>query len=252
MGNNYKIVKQNYIDSDLSAEISHLNDFCNIYDSSSYEIFTEFELNTNHDNCVYLCYDGKILAGILTAFIPNADECWIYSATSPQYRNTKIFSTLFSEFRNDNSYEITFPLTAQSENTINILNHYNFKNIKCEYIMKYVLSPNTQFSFKTEDIPELEYEENEYSFWIKDTYIGGCLISCDELIVTIYEFYINDDYQGQGYGKSGLKLILNHLSKKQKYSSVILQVSGQNKKACNRYKSLGFEIISTEYFAKQI
>ena len=248
-----KIIKLNRLTADLAFKISELNKRCNVYDNSNYELFTDFEMNIVKTHCIYLTLNNDNVIGILSVFTPSGNECWIYSLVEPSHRHKGVFSNMYNSFLSDNAdADIIFPISYRNDDVVSILNHYGYTSQNTEYIMKYTLHKDSSniLSVIKNDM-ELEYEENEvgneFSLWQKDEYIGGCLIDTDSSTATIYEFGIKDEYQGKGYGKAGLNLILNELTN-MNFSSVILQVNGENTKALNLYKAQGFTIISTEYF----
>ena len=64
---------------------------------------------------------------------------------------------------------------------------------------------------------------------------------CDEL--QAYDFsqlFIDERYQGRGYGKMAAKLILDRMRKDGKYSEVVLCYIEGNKAAKEMYEKLGF------------
>ena len=64
---------------------------------------------------------------------------------------------------------------------------------------------------------------------------------CDEL--QAYDFsqlFIDERYQGRGYGKMAAKLILDRMRKDGKYSEVVLCYIEGNKAAKGMYEKLGF------------
>ncbi len=89
-----------------------------------------------------------------------------------------------------------------------------------------------------------DYDANtsEFTFWIGDEYIGGCMIyKYNAKSICIFDYEIEASKRGKGYGKYGLKLILNYLAENN-YNAVSLHVSKANKKACSLYQSCGFII----------
>lgn len=59
--------------------------------------------------------------------------------------------------------------------------------------------------------------------------------------VWLDRFLISSENQGKGYGKAGVKLLINHLYKEYGYSKIYLSVYEDNKNAINLYKNLGFD-----------
>lgn len=257
--NKINTIKLNQIDSGLALLIKNLIKECGIYDNSTYDIFTENDSNySDNFNCFYLHFNDDLLTGFLSVFAPTNEEFNIYACTLPSFRNQGIFTTLFKEFKEEihtlNNIKILFPINMNNfsaDLSIDLLKKHNFKYNTSDYIMKYDLLKSIT---PIDNIfIELEYEENddseyEISLWIKDTYIGGCLIYYgNDDSATIYQYGIVDEYQNKGYGKTGLILILNFLQNKN-IKSAILHVTGENKKACSLYLGCGFDIICEEQY----
>lgn len=263
------------LNSSQQAEIHRLLRDSAQYDGFPYDCFIENDLNCL-DNlpCFYLLYssDNDLICFVSlfsdrtaeTAAENLISSLFIYGITQPEFRRHHHFSKLlhFVLCRlNQNSLPLEtlyFPINIKMRQSV--INHYLDSNTisyeYSEYLMKKNLD-NLIFTDKVNlgfsSLPELEYEENEYgneySLWIEDTYIGGCLIEYinkDEAM--IYQFGITDEKQGKGYGKLGLLLICQDL-KNRHYALVSLQVTGKNKKAHRLYTDCGFEIIDEiQYF----
>ncbi|MGL5245186.1 MAG: GNAT family N-acetyltransferase [Sarcina sp.] len=58
--------------------------------------------------------------------------------------------------------------------------------------------------------------------------------------VWLDRFLISKEEQNKGYGKSAVKLLINHLYSEYGYNEIYLSVYENNKKAINLYKGLGF------------
>jgi RimJ/RimL family protein N-acetyltransferase len=202
----------------------------------------------------YLIYDKTILIGFLSySLFPIKENCFDifgYAFIHPNRRKEGLFaqllrnSTIYLKKASNRLNCIYFP----TKNTTAHSSDHFFYDYS-EYIMKKQLV----FSNSTYANLDLEYEENEYgkeySLWLEDTYIGGCLIaSIGPVEAMIYEFGIIDSMQGQGYGKIGLKLICDALHQKQ-FETVSLQVSSKNKIAHSLYLNCGFQVTEElQYF----
>jgi RimJ/RimL family protein N-acetyltransferase len=259
---NTNIIKLKHLNSNLIFDISNMIKKCEEYDHTSYDIFMDNDYNCTDINCFFIYMEGNIITGFISIFIPSQDYINVYGCTLPEFRCHGIFSSLFSclkaELRNNNlsTDALYFPINTMSNaynNAVQYLLHRDYFPKNTEYMLTYDLLTNTE-QFSQSEINqtlELEYEEtsseSEYSLWLGNTYIGGCLIYFDnfnnskDIYATIYQYGILDEYQGMGYGKSGLKLILASL-KHNGVSKVILQVNGDNKKAYNLYRDCGFYI----------
>lgn len=278
MLNTHNITGLNRLNAGLTLDISHLITICNKYDNITYDMFMENGENCNDIKCFYFYTENNIIVSFLSLFMPYEDCLNVYGCTLPLYRNKGIFSLLLSSLTNElNNYNISpkmlsFPIKSELpafKNAIQYLNNRNYFIKDTEYMLRYDLKSDKDTLSKSlfvSDINnlELEYEEteneNEYSLWLGDSYIGGCLVHYSDTnnytsndntftsTATIYDYGIADKYQGLGYGKAGLKLILDSL-RYNHISYVILHTSKSNKKAFNLYTGCGFNIIeSIDYY----
>lgn len=258
-----KILLTTHLDSTLSKKVYDFLSSCNASDGCTYDLFIENDWNDPKELiCFYIYVINDHIASFLSLFCPDHTNITLYPLTAPNHRNQGCFHALYtlaleeihSKLLPQVQLEVHLNQTTNHSDphtaTINILHHYNFEETSTEYVLKYVLSsthPSTQYPVKQSSL-EVEFEENEYgnefSLWSEDLYIGGCLCSFDNTShhATIYQYGIVDEFQGKGYGKNGLILILSALYDLG-YNTVLLQVSGQNKKALNLYIGLGFSIV---------
>lgn len=265
MPDEYYFKKTTQLTSDEQTDIQCLLEASARFDGCPYDCFTENELCClDNFPCFYQLYshDNHLICFISLFF--DKTDLFIYGITHPHHRYRRCFSRLlFFVFQYLNKYHasiknIYYPVNAKMQNSI--LNHYIQSNRisydYSEYLMKKKLDSSIPFPYPDHLIsclPELEYEETqascEYSLWVKDLYVGGCLIEyITKTEAMIYQFGIVDEEQGKGYGKSGLILICRDLKDRQ-YSAVSLQVTGRNKKAHRLYTDCGFEIMDEiQYF----
>lgn len=274
MLNIHNITGLNWLNAGLTLDISHLITICNKYDNITYDIFMENGENCNDIKCFYFYTENNIIVSFLSLFMPYENCLNVYGCTLPPYRNKGIFTLLLSaltdELKNYNisSKMLSFPIKSELpafKNAIQYLNnrHYSIKDTEC--MLRYDLQGDKDlfsesfFKWNINNL-ELEYEEteneNEYSLWLENNYIGGCLVYYNDnntdsySTATIYDYEIADEYQGLGYGKAGLKLILDSL-RYNDISYIILHTSKSNKKAFNLYTGCGFNIIeSIDYYCK--
>ncbi len=269
MSNSFYITNTAFLNVQQQEEIHNLLKYSSSFDGCRYECFTENEfICVDNFPCFYLLYSSEhTLISFLSFYIDNTDfeqqnnlpifsNISVYGITHPEYRNQSYFSKLFhtalkklkqSDFDVKNVY---FPINCKMNH--DVISHYINSNYisyeYSEYLMKKnltTLKSNLQ-NLSQPPVLELEYEENEYgnefSLWIDDKYIGGCLV--DYLSKTesmIYQFGIIDEEQGKGYGKTGVLLICLKLMERD-FSLISLQVTGKNKKAHRLYIDCGFEI----------
>ena len=87
-----------------------------------------------------------------------------------------------------------------------------------------------------------EYRSKAFVVYKDTTPVGMAMYyDCDEL--KAYDFsqlFIDERYQGRGFGKEAAKLILDRMKRDGKYSDVVLCYIEGNKSAKEMYEKLGF------------
>ncbi|MDD6293679.1 MAG: GNAT family N-acetyltransferase [Lachnospiraceae bacterium] len=216
----------------------------------------------------YLCSYDNHFVGYLTVFFSSENDINLYACVLPDYRNKGIFSSILNEVTNDiknsgiNPGCVYFPINKFTNSSgipcdaaIHYLTKHGYSIAHIEYKMCYYFnlsnSENTSNSNTFDNLSDCplelltrDYDENtsEFTFWIGDDYIGGCMLyKYNDKSLCIFDYEIEASKRGNGYGKYGLKLILNYLAE-DNYNAVSLHVSKANKKACSLYQSYGFII----------
>ncbi len=129
-----------------------------------------------------------------------------------------------------------------------------------ELLIKYKLSTIYEYAFDITDeekerikqyvYDSIEKEIVKYKIVLVDEEVAGAyLVVDDETGKMLDEIYIEEEYRGQGIGKSILEDIIS------KSNVVTLRVYKKNERAIKLYKSLGFEVeksTETRYFMKWI
>lgn len=70
---------------------------------------------------------------------------------------------------------------------------------------------------------------------------GVCLDEEKDGRVWLDRFLISYENQGKGYGKAGVKLLIDRLGKEYRYDKIYLSIYEDNKDAIALYKKIGFE-----------
>ena len=128
----------------------------------------------------------------------------------------------------DSSYEIDYEIYVGDEyigmcNVEAILKEDDFDDKTDEY----VYDKNIKFDY-TNPVKIEDYENNRYIIYFSD-------------------FEIEEEFRGNGYGISSMKLIIESISKNfPNNDGIYLSVSKKNKIAIKIYESLGFIIVKDE------
>ena len=92
----------------------------------------------------------------------------------------------------------------------------------------------------------------QYLAVLDKEFIGMGGVSFEQNGAYIFIFGITPKYQGKGFGKDMLKLMLKDLIK-QNVEKIMIDVNSENEKAFNLYKKYGFEVQTAfEYFRKKV
>lgn len=256
------ICKEIISDKD-QLEINNFIHYCSITDNYAYDFQYETEILSIPS--MYLCYINNKIAGLLSVCEYSSDTLCIYSLISPRFRNKHIFNTLLDMLyknldKTNTLYkylECHLPCidTSFFNSAIYLLKKNNFEFSHEEYLLSYNLSENTHLK-RASNNPQTNSSDieaifddsiNEFTLWIDNNCIGGCMIYFPEdnnnSYATIFDYEIVSKHRGKGFGKKGLYLILKELQDMD-FKNVILHVSGLNKKAHNLYISCGFDIKS--------
>ena len=89
-----------------------------------------------------------------------------------------------------------------------------------------------------------EVELNPFCIYKDDTMVGfAMLLYCEpEKYLSIYRFMIDEKYQGMGYGKEAMKVVMKYINDNPLFEdcTVGLDVHRDNNFAINLYKNFGF------------
>jgi ribosomal protein S18 acetylase RimI-like enzyme len=276
---------------EVIKEIRQLEDICKKHDKLTGNIFLDSTLNFNPDiKSLFLLYEDSKLISLLLMFIPTQNEAEISGFTLPEYRQKGYFKTLLARVNNElKKYEvldILFVCEPQSLDGKAVIKKLEAKYDFTEYSLKYnqlnatslnqylnkieLYKPNLQdyeilidlsqqiFDDSYEDaesmiIKAFESQSRQQYLAILDREsIGMGGVSFEQDGAYIFGFGIIPKYQGKGFGKAMLKLILKDLIE-QNVEKILIEVNSENERAFNLYKKYGFEVQTAfEYFRKKL
>lgn len=271
-------------------EIRQLESICKEYDKLTGEIFLDSSLNFNSDiKSLFLVYEDNKLISLLLMFIPTQDEAEISAFTIPEYRRRGFFKALLAKAINElKKYEvpdILFVCEPQSLDGKAVIEKLEANYDFTEYSLKYnklnakpdqyfnkieLYKPTLQdsktlihlsqqiFNDSYENAESMIMKEFESKFRqqylgvINGEFIGIGGISFEQDGAYIFGFGIIPKYQGKGFGKAMLKLMLKSLVE-QNIEKIMIDVNSENETAFNLYRKYGFEVQTAfEYFRKKI
>lgn len=198
----------------------------------------------------FLLYDKQQLVSMLFLFFPEQTTCECGAFTLPSHRKKGLFSILLDqaldfvealEMGHGSSIDFCFLADEKVTSCMAVLHALEAQYWYSEYGMKRPLDSSDR-NYR----PVLTIHKAEgyiFTASLDHTIIGTCITLPHGETMYIYGFEIQEALRGQGYGCDfllGMFAILSH-----QYSSISLQVSGQNMAALHLYKKTGFLITET-------
>lgn len=281
----------NNIDEALEEEIRQVYLACKEYDGLKGSISLDSELNFNKNtNNIFLLYDDNKLISFLFMFIPTGHEVEISAFTLPEYRRKGYFGRLLLEAEKEiKKYDIKsilFVCESQSISGKEMIKSLGAHHDFTEYFLRYDklnFPVDMYYSCKIElftpNIKDLEslcqvsmlifnesYEDAEsmiksslnsrdrkaYAALLGEKMIGMGFASFENGEVTIHGFGILPEFQGRGFGKELLLLIMRDLLQNG-CENITLEVDSNNLKAFELYKRNGFEVeVAYDYYRKGV
>gem|GEM_PF-3579524 len=240
------------INSQMATDINLLLTVCQ--SDCSYQIlsFTDNDYNIFPDlPCFFLSYYNETLIGFLSLFVPNNEECELYSFIHPSYRNQGIFTHLLDMalviIEKYNIRQMLVPVTPDNRVAALVLESMEFEKYYSEYTLIYQASNRINHNIPVHIMSDqlvLLDKNMSYTLYLKDNLIGSCHIDDTGESFTIYSFEILPGYRQAGYGSYLLDRIIIDLQSKNSSKNILLQVSGENPVAYNMYLRHNFSILS--------
>lgn len=272
-----KIIELQTISKSQHEDIENLEAICKKHDKLKVDVFLSNELNFNKEiKCYYLLYEEDTLISFLYMFMPTAKEAEISAFTDPSFRQRGYFKSLFqkavSELSKYSIKEVLLVHEPASKEARSVLEKLHVKYDFSEYLLVYIanraleinnrlhLEParenniseiiklnmavfnedyTSSSSLVTESINSKKIEA--YVAKTDSELIGVCNVNLESEDVSIFGLGISPEYQGNGFGKEMLNLIIKKLLN-MNISSITLEVDSSNNKAFNLYTKNGFTI----------
>lgn len=278
------------VSEEAIKEIRQLETICKKHDKLTGDIFLDSSLNFNPNiKSLFLLYEDNKLLSLLIMFIPSQDEAEISSFTLPEYRRKGYFKELLAkasyELKKYEVSDILFVCEPQSLDGKAVIKKLEVNYDFTEYSLKYnqlnvtypnqylnkieLYKPNLQDSKILIDISQQIFNDSyenaetmvnktfessfrqQYLAILDKEFIGMGGVSFEQDGAYIFGFGIIPKYQGKGFGKDMLKLMLKDLIN-QNLEKIMIDVNSENEKAFNLYIKYGFEVgTAFEYFRKK-
>lgn len=286
------IIKEyNTLSDGLIKEIKDVEEVCKKYDGLDGSTFLDTTMNFNQNmRCVFLGYEDNKLVSFIFIFAPNSNEGEISAYTLPKYRRKGYFKALLEKAENElKKYNVSDILFVNESKSVN--GKAAIEKLKAEYeFTEYLLRYNNtndnlvcQYSYKLQSLkPELDDLEEliavnqaifndshvdaksmvlntlesqnrtQYAFMLQNQIVGiGCVCEEDDE-ASIFGLGVLPDYQGRGFGREVLFLIMRDLLERN-CRNIVLEVNSTNDKAYQLYRKSGFDIeTSFDYYRKRV
>jgi GNAT superfamily N-acetyltransferase len=258
-------------------DIKKLEDLCKEQDGLRGDVFLSNKLNFNKEmKCYFLLYEGETLISFISMFIPTTEEAEVSAYTLPDERQKGYFKLLLQkaikEISNYGVKEMLFVHEPTSKSAKYILEKLNAKYDFSEYVLVYNSTNSLKCNSKLKLVPvqrenvdkiaalhvdifkkslevgqtmvnrALDSEEMmPYMAKFNDEIIGVCNINLENNDGCICGLGISPKYQGHGYGKEMLNLLIEKLLSMD-INDILLEVDSENNRAYNLYIKNGFHI----------
>jgi ribosomal protein S18 acetylase RimI-like enzyme len=283
------IKELNRLNENITREISELVAECNSYDGIEGMIELDTSLNFNQEmNTIFMQYDNNKLVSVLSLFVPRSSEAEVTAMTLPEYRLKGHFSELIkraeAEIKKYGVPDLLFVCNGDSIDGKKAIAKLNGKYAFTEYFLKYNHSLDQsikEYKYRLalhkagyEDLESIVKismgafndscegakslaegslrAENRQLFLgeIEGKFVGKGVICFEDGNAFITGLGVLPEYQGKGYGKELLYLIINKIIEN-KVEGICIEVESENENAFQLYKNTGFEVESAwEYYRK--
>ena len=238
------IINTNMLTSNQYHDAKSLINLCRQADNSRGVAFLEPEMNYIKEYpCFFLMYNGGTLVSFASVFIPEEGVCEIYANTLPASRGKGYFKRLYEliieknkDFGIKKAYIVNDPSCISGTN---MLQSMGAKLESSDYLMRYNNNIKPEPKGLFELVEDNDAKSRRYRAIMDGVEIGHCYVEHSRDTASIFGFWIEEAFRGNGYGTEMLLLLLNHLlehgSKK-----ILLHVNNANKAAHKMYFHHGF------------
>lgn len=279
----------NIPDEKVIKEIREVESICKKHDKLRGSIYLDKSVNFNPEmKSLFLLYENGRLVSLISMFIPTIEEAEISAFTLPEYRGRGYFKRLLDEAMEElkkyNISSMLFVCEAQSSDGKKVVERLEGQLDFTEHLLRYRGPADSgtmqQASWVkllkaeqkdldviirlSQDVFNDSYEEArdfavkcfedhnrvQYIALLDEKPIGMGAFCMEDGVAYIFGFGVSPKYQGQGFGKEILKLMLKDM-KNNAIENIAIEVEDTNTRAFNLYKKCGFKLeTSFNYFRK--
>lgn len=271
-----KAIQTNTLTREQIRQIKELEKTCQEHEGLKRSVSLSNEINFDQSiDCFYLLYEEDRLTAFLSLFIPLEEEAEVSAYTLPGQRKKGYFHLLFKkaaeELEKYKIHKILFVHEPPGMDAKRVLETLRTEYAYSEYLMAFDRAGfqkhggvlRLELSVVT-DVPEIaaldselfgnDYEESVsiiqksldsptikvYSAFLGNERIGLCNANTENGNSSIFGVGISPGYQGKGYGREMLHLLLEQLMRES--GGITLEVSSTNNIAYRLYLTSGFHV----------
>lgn len=277
----------NQLNGRQREEVRQLENLCTLNDNNQSGVPLTAEEDAAEAPLFFLSYEEERLAGFGIMYVLEDKTAEVIVYVHPEFRKHNIYKKMAAAMKKEAermgvglAYIVHDPY-AWGEMEI-LDKNWNFKYSHSEYLMEWKYSypllptntilveplPQTQLSEAAtlmagvfpmqegaagERIQQLTGEGAVYyGAWQKEELVGVFCLSIGRESVYVFDFAIDGDCQGRGFGKAMLKEMIRLVQKEDaqrteksvKNRKIRIQVSSKNEMAFRMYQKNGFQVIS--------
>lgn len=270
----------------IVAEVRVLEALCKEADGLKGKVSLDSSLNIKGLKGYFLAFEAAKLIGLLFAFVPSKEEAEISAFTDPTFRRQGLFNKLLAEAAGELERhavkDFLFLCESGSEPGRAVVKKLEADYSFTEYSMNYsgreqicaeadgcradlIISGSDQldslvdlrrkiFGDSLEDSRTMMQKilgsdnRQQYLLVYQDQAIGLCSASFEEAGVSIHGLGVLPDFQGKGFGRELLQLMVKDLLDKG-HQGLSIDVDSNNSRALALYQVAGFNIkVAYDYY----
>lgn len=275
---------------EIIKQIREVEIICKDYDKTTGSICIDASLNFYPEiKTLFLLYEDNKLISLISIFIPTASEAEISAYTLPEYRQKGYFRELLDEvieeLKKYKKPELVFVCEPGSIDGKKVVKKLGAKLCFTEHFLRFKSSAGnlklkrcTQIKLQEADLKDIEpivtlsrqifnnnYKDSksmieksikadniiQYTALLDEHLIGMAAVSSETGQASIFGLGISPKYQGKGFGKELMSLILEDLEKRG-VKNITIEADSINKNALELYIKSGFEIETSYGYYKKI
>jgi ribosomal protein S18 acetylase RimI-like enzyme len=273
------------------SDFRRLESVVKIHDGLQGDLSLEFGMNViqSMDN-IFMLYENNVLLSALTIFLPSMKAAEINGFTHPEHRKQGYFRSLLIEairvLSNYLPIDLLFVCESGSESGLKAVERFGGVLAFSEYSLQFDASTQTvpalgqqklsirkaepsdlnalieiskkAFHDRADDAERFILQSMaskhkiQYAAILDDIIIGMGACSIEDSTTYIVGLSIDPDYQGKGYGKILVNLLMNELIQSGK-NHLSIEVDSSNASAYHIYLNAGFKLnVAFGYYLKHL